>query len=448
MSSNKRKRARQRQTILAWTLLVLSAVLLFILCICIVSAIKNKKNIKDESVVEDELVYADETDEDDHSKESDETDFDNNIKTDEPAIDESDEEISDSDNPGSDPVMDLINGMTLEEKVCQMFFVTPEQLTGVETVTAAGETTKNAIDKYPVGGIILFGQNIVSPDQISSMTTNIQLYSDSRIGLPMFIGIDEEGGRVARIAKNDAFAVNNVGPMADIAANYDSSKAYEVGEYIGSYLKEYGINIDFAPDADVITESENHVIGDRSFGTDARVVATYSLQYLNGLHSAGILGCPKHYPGHGGTKEDSHEGAAVSERTWDELSEAELVPFKTLIASGVSVIMASHIEVPKVTGDSTPTTLSPVLITDKLRNELGYNGVIITDAMNMGAISNTYSSSEACVKAIEAGVDIILMPADFVSAYNALIDAVNSGRISEDRINESLYRIIIAKQKI
>lgn len=345
-------------------------------------------------------------------------------------------------------IQSLIADMTIEEKICQMIFLTPEGITGVTPTTAAGSVTKEALHKYPVGGLILLAQNIVSPEQILEMTSNIQNYVAEYSEMPMFIGVDEEGGRVLRVAKNDSFGLDETGTMLSIAETGDVNNAYEAGNYIGTYLHQYGFNIDFAPDADVITEPTNEVIGDRSFGTNPELVADYSEAYLNGLHDAGILGCPKHYPGHGATVADTHKGAAVSERTWDELLDSELVPFIRMIDMDVSMIMASHIEVPKVTGDQTPTTLSEIMLTEKLRDELGYEGVIITDAMNMGAITNSYTSSDAAVRAVKAGADMLLTSESIENTYNGLLNAVSAGEITEERIDESVARIFRAKLKI
>ena len=342
----------------------------------------------------------------------------------------------------------ILAQMSLEDKICQMFYITPEALTDVQLVTQAGKVTKKSLKKYPVGGLILFAKNIEDPDQIKEMTKNIKLSVSENGNLPVFIGIDEEGGRVARIGNNENFLVERVGSMSSIAESGDLYEAYNAGSTIAGYLSEYGFNMDFAPDADVITVSENAVIGDRSFGSDPELVAAFTESYLRGLQENGIIGCAKHYPGHGGTREDSHEGAAVTERSWEEIEASELLPFKRIINNGAAFIMASHIEVPELTGDDTPTTLSDVLIREKLRDELGFEGVIITDSMAMGAITDNYTSDAAAVKAVEAGVDMILMPQDFKSAYNGLLEAVRNGEISEEHIDESVRRIINAKREL
>lgn len=339
----------------------------------------------------------------------------------------------------------ILQGMTIEQKTAQMFFTTQESITGVAVCTVAGDATKTALEKYPVGGILYFAANIKDENQLLEMTGNIQSYAQEISGIPMLIGTDEEGGTVTRIASNSNFVVPKVDDMQVIGESNDSEQAKSAGKDIGAYLKKYGFNIDFAPDADVITESENKVIGVRSFGTDKDLVSEMTQAYMEGLEENGVFSCPKHYPGHGATKEDSHEGQAYSERSWEKLKENELVPFINAISNGARFIMVSHICVPEVTNDETPASLSKVLITDKLRNELQYQGIIITDSLAMGAITEKYKSDEAAVKAIEAGADMLMKPEDFSLAYNGVLKAVSSGEISEDRINESVRRIIIAK---
>lgn len=335
-----------------------------------------------------------------------------------------------------------LDKMTLEEKICQMFILTPEQLTGISPVTAAGETTKNRLMEYPVGGLIYFAQNLVSEEQTKEMLANTKEYAAEIGAPPLFFCIDEEGGRVARIGKNPAFQVEHVKPMGEIT---DEEEAYEAGVTIGRYLSELGFNTDFAPDADVMTNEQNTVIGDRSFGSDPQTVAHMAAAVSDGLHKEGILSAFKHFPGHGATKGDTHDGYAYTERTYEELRAAELVPFEEARECGADMVMAAHISLPNVLGDNTPATLSYRMITEILREDLGFQGLVVTDALNMGAISENYSSKEAAVKAVESGVDLLLMPKDFLEAYEGIREAVSGGRISEERISESVRRILHTK---
>jgi beta-N-acetylhexosaminidase len=223
------------------------------------------------------------------------------------------------------------------------------------------------------------------------MLTNMQAIATERTGLPAFLCVDEEGGTVARVAGNSAFGVTNVGSMSDIGATGDSQNAYNAGVTIGSYLSKLGFNVDFAPVADVLTNSDSS-IGDRSFGSDANLVADMVSAELKGLTSQNVYGAVKHFPGHGAAADDTHDGAATVERTLEELTAQELVPFQRAADEDVAFVMVGHLSVPNVTGDDTPATLSSYLVTDLLRRQMGYDGIVITDAMNMSAITDSYTS--------------------------------------------------------
>lgn len=333
----------------------------------------------------------------------------------------------------------VISEMTLEEKVAGLFVVTPEGITGVSTAVQAGDGTKAVLEKYPVGGFIYFKKNIESEDQIKKMIENTISYNK----YPMFIAVDEEGGKVTRLA--DVLGLNNVGPMADIGATGDSTKAYDAMKNVGTYLKDYGFNVDFAPVADVLTNAENASIGNRSFGNDANLVAGMVTMAMNGLKDADVTACIKHFPGLGDASADTHNGLAVIDKSLDELKEIELIPFISAIENGADMIMVGHMSLPQIIGDNTPATMSKEVISDLLRSELGFNGVVITDAMNMGAITEYYSADEAAIRALKAGADMVLMPEDFTLAYEGVIAAVKDGTISEERINNSLKRVFRIK---
>ena len=342
----------------------------------------------------------------------------------------------------------IIAGMELEEKVAQMFFVTPELITGVSRVRAAGEWTKDALDRYPVGGLVYFAANLENAQQTEEMLSTVQKYMMDEWGFPVFLGIDEEGGRVLRIGSNADFGVKKTEAMGTLAGKEEPEAAVRnAGNTIGAYLAELGFNVDFAPDADVLTNEENRVIGDRSFGKDPQSVAGLAWEFAQGLHDNGIMACYKHFPGHGGTVEDSHKGYAYSYKTWEELAETELVPFQSGSENGIEFIMVSHISLPNFNGTDIPATLSASVVTGKLREEMGYEGIIITDSMNMGAVSNHYEAGEAAVLAVQAGCDMLLMSQGFEESYQAVLQAVEAGEITEDRINESVRRIMETKLK-
>lgn len=341
----------------------------------------------------------------------------------------------------------ILSSMTLEEKVNQMFFITPEALTGVDCVVAAGEQTKSSLETHPVGGIIYFGQNITGEKQTKEMIANIKKYGKDVCKVPLFIGIDEEGGTVARLGNSDTVNVKKVDNMSVIGKSGDIKNAYKAGDTIGKYLSDYGFNIDFAPDADVLTNSQNQVVKDRSFGSDPKLVSQMALEVSKGLNDNGIYSCFKHFPGHGATKDDTHEGFAYTDKTYEELSKSELVPFVDAINNNADFIMVGHISVPQVVGDKTPASISSVIINDILKGRLGYKGIVITDSLSMGVLTNLYQSDEIAVRAVNAGVDVLLMPQNFNQAYNGLLNAVKSGKISEKIIDESVLKIIEKKLK-
>ena len=358
----------------------------------------------------------------------------------------------DGTNPTTDEVEARLSKMTLREKVGQMFFVRMETLDTTIHWNTYAELQENPIlevtqtmrkvnENYPVGGLILYAWNIENETQLSKLISQIRALNGSPL-----LCIDEEGGRVARIANNPNFDVKKYESMAAIGATGDPKNAYECGNTIGTYLKRYGFDIDFAPVADVNTNPENIIIGPRAFSDKPEVAAPMVTNYLQGLKDAGITGCIKHFPGHGDTKADTHFGYASTQKTWSEMLDCEMVTFKAGIKWGCQMIMTAHIGAPKVTGSDIPSTMSPIILQDKLRGELGYQNIIITDGMEMGAITQQYSSAEAAVGSIQAGVDIVLGPKNLVEAFDAVIDAVNKGIISEERINQSVRRILKLKQ--
>lgn len=338
-----------------------------------------------------------------------------------------------------DVVEAIISEMTLEEKVAGLFIVNPEAITGVETAIQAGDGTKKALEEYPVGGLVYYKKNIRSEEQIKEMISNSKSYSK----YPLFIAVDEEGGEVVRVA--DALNLDDVGDMAAIGSTGDAAKAYDAMKQVGSYLKDCGFNLNFAPVADVLTNEDNAAIGNRAFSNDPAVVAEMVTSAVKGLEEAGVTACIKHFPGIGDAKEDTHNGLVVIDKSLEELKQTELVPFISAIKDGVNMIMIGHMSLPQVVGDNTPVTMSKMVMSDLLRSELGFNGVIITDAMNMEAITEYYGADEAAIRALKAGADMVLMPENFELAYEGVIAAVKDGTLSEDRINNSLKRVFRIK---
>ena len=360
-----------------------------------------------------------------------------------------------------DEIEAQLQKMTLREKVGQMFYVRPECLdttihfnlpSGIDgsaddikeiKLQAVNATMMGVNEKYPVGGIILYAHNIEDEAQLAQFIPQIRALNGSPL-----LCIDEEGGRVARIGRNPNFNVETFESMDSIGKTGDPQNAYYCGNTIGTYLREYGFDIDVAPVADVNTNPENIVIGNRAFSDDPAVAAPMVTSYLQGLKDAGVTGCIKHFPGHGDTTADTHYGYAQSQKTWDEMLGCEMITFKAGIQWGCQLIMTAHIGTPGVTGSEIPATMSSLILQDKLRGELGYQNIIITDAMEMGAITQQYSCSEAAVGCIQAGVDIVLGPQNFVEAFDAVIEAVENGIITEERINQSVRRILKLKAAI
>lgn len=361
------------------------------------------------------------------------------------------EETVSSDSPKSNPLLDnevqtILDNMTLEDKIAQLFILYPETLvSGVNRVTAAGEMTREAFDRRPVGGLIYMRQNLESREQVQTMLSDFQEISLSRTGLPAFLCVDEEGGKVTSVGGTEALAIPRGEDMADIGARNHPEEAYQKGEFIGGYLSELGFNVDFAPVADVLSNPENTVVKKRSFGADPKLVTAMTAAFAEGLQSKGILGSYKHFPGHGATAGDTHKGYSYTDKTLEELKACELLPFIDGISRDIPMIMVGHISLPKVIGDDTPASLSSYIMTDLLREELGYKGIIITDALAMKAVINEYSSDEAAVRALEAGADILLLPEDFELAFQGVLQAVNEGRLSRERLDQSLQRIIRQK---
>ena len=356
--------------------------------------------------------------------------------------------------PPTDEVEAQLQQMTLRQKVGQMFFIRMESLDpSIEWTTyddlanikilEVTENIKRTNENYPVGGIILYAWNIEDETQLARLIPQIRALNGSPL-----LCIDEEGGRVSRIANNPNFDVKKYVSMDSIGRTGDPQNAYECGNTIGTYLKRYDFDIDFAPVADVNTNPENVVIGPRAFSGDPAVAAPMVVNYLQGLKDAGITGCIKHFPGHGDTKADTHFGYASTQKTWEEMLNCEMVTFKAGIQWGCKLIMTAHIGAPNVTGSDIPSTMSSIVLQDKLRGELDYQNIIVTDGMEMGAITQQYTSAEAAVGSIQAGVDIVLGPRYFTEAFDSVMAAVNDGIISEERINQSVRRILKLRKEM
>lgn len=334
-------------------------------------------------------------------------------------------------------VDETLAGMTLHEKVCQMMFVTPEELTGEDGVTVAGDATRQALENYPVGGIVYFAKNLESQDQVKEMIDNSQ--KDSSIGL--FVATDEEGGVVNRLM--DTVGTTYIGSMYYYKDDGDET-AYENAYTIANDMSALGFNLDFAPVADVWSNPDNTVIGERAYSDDYAQAAELVGNAVKGFNDGGVMCTLKHFPGHGDTAEDSHYSSAYVHRTKKEIMADEMQPFRSGIEAGAEFVMVGHLIVPDI--DEVPATLSYKIATGILRDELKFEGVAITDSFEMESIADNYSVDDAVVMSVKAGMDMILQPKDMASAVNSIEQAVADGELSEDRIDESVRRILTLKE--
>lgn len=332
--------------------------------------------------------------------------------------------------------LSYMNTMTDRDKLCQLFIVSPESITGVSEVTEAGEMTKEALDKFPAGGVVYFSQNLVDKDQTSAMISNTQSYSKT----PLFIAVDEEGGSVARCAEK--LGTTKFDPMYSYKEQ-GAQTAHDNAKTIGSDIAQLGFNLDFAPVTDVWTNPENTVIGERAYSDNFDEVSALIPNAVSGFHDGGVLCSLKHFPGHGDTVEDSHSGLAHVNKTAEELENGELLPFKAGIEAGADMVMVGHLVVESI--DDKPATLSSKIVPDLLRQKLGYDGVVITDAMNMGAITQNYGYDEIVKGVFDADIDMILYPDDPNAYMDALEKALADGSITVEQVNAKVARILKLK---
>jgi len=340
----------------------------------------------------------------------------------------------------TDRVDDLIYSMTLHEKVCQLFFLAPEQFSGTGRVNAPDRQFYKAFTRFPVGGVILFGPNIVKA-KIKSLNAGMQEAAAGVNGIGLLIGVDEEGGSVSRVASKLKLPEKQPGPSLISTAD----QAYQSAVVIGGYLAEYGFNVDFAPVADVRSEVPDAAIARRCYSDDPETVAAMVSRFVEGLHSSSVIPVLKHFPGLGAVSGDTHSGTGISQKTPEEWRSVDFIPFSAGIRASAEMVMVSHQTAVLVDPDA-PASLSPTVIAF-LRDELGFEGVIITDALRMSSIKEKYGSGEACVLALEAGADMLLLPYNFTNAYNGVMEALESGRLTEKRLDESLRRILTLKKK-
>ncbi len=340
--------------------------------------------------------------------------------------------------PTPTPTPDPLAGWTLTEKIGQLLIVAPEAIT--DDPTAVTSHAKQAYAAVPVGGFILFQSNMTSQAQVKQLTKDLRHLSTQKL----WIATDLEGGGVNRFGTMAFTDVPWAAQMAKAGTPDDVRATYaEMGRQL---REDWDMDVNFAPVADVFSNPNNTVIGRRAFGTTGEQAAPYVAAAVAGLHDAAVLCAIKHFPGHGDTAQDSHAGAATTDKTLAEMEAMEFLPFVAGIDASADMVMVAHVLTPNVTTDGLPATLSREMITGVLREKLGYNGVVITDAMNMKAITSFYTADEAAVMALEAGVDIVLMPDNCITAMAGIQAAVAEGRLTEARIDESVRRVLALKE--
>lgn len=329
-----------------------------------------------------------------------------------------------------------LSEMTLREKIGQMLIIAYYD-------TNYTKELDTLLKEVKPGGFILFEKNVTNYENTVNYISKIKATAN----IPMIMSIDQEGGRVQKIKNLDGVNVQIIPNMYDLGKTYDTELSYDVGTVIGEELSAFGVNTDFAPILDIFSNLDNKVIGNRAFGNDSNTVISMALPLARGIKNSGVVPVYKHFPGHGDTGSDSHVELPVVSKTKEELYQNELLTFKAAIEDGAEMIMTAHIALPKVTGSYIPATLSKDIVNGILREEMGFDGVVITDAINMKALSDNYSLEQICEYTINAGVDIILMPTDPKDALNIIERLVNNGNVTEDRINESVKRILKLKYK-
>lgn len=352
-------------------------------------------------------------------------------KNEDPPISEEEEERD------TETVQKRIASMSIDEKIGQMIFA------------GALGTEPNAeidvlINNYKVGGFIFSGNNITSPSQTIAYINALQT-KNSTNKIPLFLGIDQEGGRVSKLPGD----LVNIPTNLEIGQMNDPLFTFELGSILGNLVSAYGFNINFAPVLDINSNPQNPVIGDRSFGNNAKLVSELGIQLMKGIQSENVIPTIKHFPGHGDTSVDSHLELPTVNKSLSELEKLELIPFRRAIDEGADMVMIAHLLLPQIDRNY-PASLSKIIITDLLRNQLGFTGVVITDDMTMKAITGNFDIGSAAVMSVKAGSDIIMVAHDdenMMKVISALKKAVEVGEISEEQVNESVARILKLKDE-
>lgn len=334
---------------------------------------------------------------------------------------------------------EIFSEMSLSDKIYQMMFVRPEAITGVTTATAASDATRAALQKYPVGGIVYSKSNMLSKEQFASMISHTKSYAK----VPLFIATDEEGGKVNRLVDSvGTTKVDSPYSYKDNGINTASCNA----KIIANDMNNLGFNLNFAPVADVWSNPNNAVIAQRAYSNNFREAGNLVDAAVRGFHEGGVCTTLKHFSGHGDTYEDTHTSTAYVSKSRDQLENEELQVFRKGIEAGTDLVMVGHMIVENI-DNTAPASLSEKVVTELLRNEMNFTGLIITDSLEMNAVSEHYTGGEAAVRAIKAGNDLLLEPKDLNEAVMAVMNAVSQGEITEQQINEHVLRILEVKER-
>jgi len=336
--------------------------------------------------------------------------------------------------------MKTVEQMTLREKIGQMF------VTGFPTMQLTDEL-KDVIEHYKVGNIILFTHNIADKVQLGELVSELQHWFTSYTGIPGFITIDQEGGRVTRMPSD---ATNVAGAMA-IASTGRPEHAYTAGRITARELKALGINFNLAPVMDINNNPLNPVINVRSYGDTAEVVQEYGIAMMKGLLDGGVMSSLKHFPGHGDTNVDSHIGLPTIDKSLEELEELELQPFVEAIKQGAKAIMSAHILFPQIEKSGVPGTMSHAIITELLKEKLGFEGLVVSDCLEMDAIKRFYGTAQGALGAVKAGVDLVFIshtPSLVKDAIELIEAAVASGELDEAIIDRAVTKILAYKAQV
>lgn len=336
-----------------------------------------------------------------------------------------------------DKIQEKLDFLTLDEKIGQLLII------GFED-SILNDYNIKMIEEYKIGGFILFGRNIIEENQLLDLVNNLKA-ENKHNSVPLFISIDEEGGKVSRLPN----AYKKLPELKSIGDSNDPDLSYEYGQVLGNRLKLLGINLNFAPVLDINSNPNNPVIGNRAFGNTEDLVIDNGIPLFKGIESTGVIPVVKHFPGHGDTHVDSHIDLPIVYKSLDELEQLELKPFKRAIEEDVDMIMVAHILFPKL-DDLHPATMSKSILMDLLRRDLGYNGVIISDDITMGAILENYSIEVASLNFLKAGGDLVLIchgEDNPIAVIQFIKDSIKNGDIRLEDIDEKVYRILALKEK-